>query len=256
MLQGHPPTPTPTILASKDAAAEDRHTKAKAVNVSTSSCPVPAPFHPPEQGRGTSGPGNTAAGCDSGHAILQRPVPPTVRRTGAGHGACSNKGELHTWGSDPSRSPQCIVVHHPVLVAHIALVANNLHPLGVLIHHLTRGGGPLLAQAPHVQVFVFHCQPLCLEACSGKSSMSCAKTRPHVTSGYSTASQHHATQLSTAHSPPKPCRMTKKCKETKSPCHVCVGQAVSRVLRGSPFPTVPSPSERITQGTALLPSIW
>lgn len=78
---------------------------------------------------------------------------------------------LHTWGPDPCCSPQRIVVCHPVLVAHITLVANDLHPLGVLVHHLPCRGGPLLAQSSHVQVLVLHCQPLCLEACGGKNGM-------------------------------------------------------------------------------------
>lgn len=69
-----------------------------------------------------------------------------------------------TWRLDPRSGPQGIVAGHPVLVGHAAPVAHHLHPLGVLVHHLPRGGGPLLAQAAHVQVLLLHGQPLGFEA--------------------------------------------------------------------------------------------
>lgn len=71
-----------------------------------------------------------------------------------------------TWWSDPCRCPQAVVVGHPVLVLHISVVANNLHPLWVVVDDLTRGCGPLLPQATDIQLLILHCQPLCLKPCT------------------------------------------------------------------------------------------
>ena len=69
-----------------------------------------------------------------------------------------------TWRPDPGSGPQGVVAGHPVLVVHAASAAHHLHPLWVLIQHLPRGSGPLLAQAAHIQMLILHGQPLSFEA--------------------------------------------------------------------------------------------
>lgn len=172
---------------------------------------------------------------------------------------------LHTWGPDPCCSPQCIVVCHPVLVAHVTLVANDLHPLGVLVHHLPCRGGPLLAQSPHIQVLILHCQPLRLEACGGKNGTrggsvstwpsDCA-THPKPYSPEPAAGYSVPWVWSLGRNCPVLARLRAHRKGALHPSKLKRAKGFTKQDGSSPFPTVPSPSGRITQGTTLLPSIW
>lgn len=188
-----------------------------------------------------------------------------------GHGG-QEGASLSTWGSDPRRSPQRVVVCHPVLMAHVTLVANDLHPLRVLVHHLPCCCGPLLAQSPDVEVLVLHCQPLRLEACSRETARAAAQpahghqTSPLLRTPHQPAQRWPqlppGSQLVPGRTCPCPGQaygVTKKMHPTleshKEPKAALL--CVCRARWGSsPFPTVPSPSGRITQGTTLLPSIW
>lgn len=68
-----------------------------------------------------------------------------------------------TWWSDPRCTPQGVVVWHPVPVLHIAVAADNFHPLWVFVNNFPCGRCPLFPQATDVQVLVFHCQPFSFE---------------------------------------------------------------------------------------------
>lgn len=67
---------------------------------------------------------------------------------------------VRTWWLDPCGTPQGVIVRHPVPMLHITTVANNLHPLWVLVENLPGSCGPLLSQTADIQALIFHCQPL------------------------------------------------------------------------------------------------
>ncbi|CAG5929034.1 unnamed protein product [Menidia menidia] len=63
----------------------------------------------------------------------------------------------------PSSEKAGVVVRPPVLVAHRPGGADHLHPLRVVVDHLSGRGGPLLPQAANVQALILHRQPLRLK---------------------------------------------------------------------------------------------
>lgn len=180
-------------------------------------------------------------------------------------------GPAPTWRVDAGSSPEGVVAGHPVLVVHAAPEAHHLHPLGVLVDHLARGGGPLLAQAAHVQMLVLHRQPLRLEAC-GQGARG-TETRPALRprrlapgglatlgvrghrvkfhwSGQDTLARAPSWRVSSGHTPQRTLH-----QDVLSLTPLPLGQRRGWGGRRSPFPTVPSPSDRMTQGTGVLPSI-
>ncbi|KAG7267490.1 LOW QUALITY PROTEIN: hypothetical protein CRUP_008251 [Coryphaenoides rupestris] len=58
--------------------------------------------------------------------------------------------ERLTWRRDARGGLQELVLLDPVFVADVAVGAHHLHPLGVVVDKLARGGGPLFSQAAHV----------------------------------------------------------------------------------------------------------
>ena len=77
-----------------------------------------------------------------------------------------------------ARSAQILVARLPVDVHHVAQMTDHLDPERIVIDELAVAGGPLLAEAAHVQLLVLHRHPLALEALAGRVAVAVAEYDP------------------------------------------------------------------------------